>query len=424
MAPAKVEVGDLLRFGDEIEDGLAISAPGQVIKMTPTSLTIRKGQPMLFYNSGVIHVKDQECILKGHPLVTLTYQRVITGDIVQGIPKIEQLFEGANVKDKELGVQLSTFARSRYLKRRKKVLPSKAFDESVRIVQRKIIENIQKVYLSQGVNIADIHFEVIVRRMTSWGKIRFVGDSGLFRDETIPLHRLEKVNAGIGGEKMKTLSETQNLTTCLQNNIHTAIRDIDKESWPADVHQRWLAMQQWIDDQMALAHHHQPPMAHFRIKKGSAKAKRSEFQEAPGPVVFKQKAIYEPVIVGITATASNGESFLSAASFQETSRVLARDAIFGKTDFLRGVKERVILGDLILAGTGFPEHILYAVKNDYSLWKTIPFENLPWSEEVERPERRRREDIEAENETSKTKTSGKKEPAAENTKDDPSMQDS
>lgn len=71
------------------------------------------------------------------------------------------------------------------------------------------------------------------------------------------------------------------------------------------------------------------------------------------------KAIYQPIIVGISAAASNAESFLSAASFQETSRVLARDAIEGKTDFLRGVKERVILGDLIPAGTGFIEHVAY-----------------------------------------------------------------
>jgi DNA-directed RNA polymerase subunit beta' len=139
------------------------------------------------------------------------------------------------------------------------------------MIQHKIIENIQKVYLSQGVGIADVHFEVIVRRMTAWGKIRQAGDSGLFRHEIMPLHRIEKVNAGTEGNK----------------------------------------------------------------------------------------AIYEPVIVGISAASLNAESFLSAASFQETSRVLTRDALEGKTDFLRGVKERVILGDLIPAGTGFTEHVTY-----------------------------------------------------------------
>lgn len=272
MAASAVALGDIIRFGDEIEPGVGIPATGQVVGLTPTTITVRKGQPILFYNSGSIHVKNYQCIPRGHPLVTLSYQRLITGDIVQGIPKVEQLFEGTQAKDKDTEIKLSQLLVTKFRTALdQNVPPKEAYDESIRMIQQKIIENIQKVYLSQGVSIADIHFEVIVRRMTAWGKIRHAGDSGLFRHEIMPIHRIEKVNAGIMGDK----------------------------------------------------------------------------------------AIYEPIIVGISAAASNAESFLSAASFQETSRVLARDAIEGKTDFLRGVKERVILGDLIPAGTGFIEHIAY-----------------------------------------------------------------
>jgi DNA-directed RNA polymerase subunit beta' len=69
--------------------------------------------------------------------------------------------------------------------------------------------------------------------------------------------------------------------------------------------------------------------------------------------ISSQKAEYEPVILGITKAALETESFISAASFQETTRILARAAIERKTDFLRGLKENVILGHLIPAGTGF-----------------------------------------------------------------------
>jgi len=272
MASASVSIGDIIRFGDEIEPGVGIPAAGQVIILTPTTITVRKGQPILFYGSGSIHVKNNQCIPQGHPLVTLSYQRLITGDIVQGIPKVEQLFEGSQAKDKDTEMKLSQLLVTKFRMTVDDGAPPKeAYDESVRMIQHKIIENIQKVYLSQGVGIADVHFEVIVRRMTAWGKIRQAGDSGLFRHEIMPLHRIEKVNAGTEGNK----------------------------------------------------------------------------------------AIYEPVIVGISAASLNAESFLSAASFQETSRVLTRDALEGKTDFLRGVKERVILGDLIPAGTGFTEHVTY-----------------------------------------------------------------
>jgi len=61
----------------------------------------------------------------------------------------------------------------------------------------------------------------------------------------------------------------------------------------------------------------------------------------------------EPVLLGISRVASSSESFLSAASFQETSRVLTEAALEGKVDYLVGLKENVIIGRLIPAGTGF-----------------------------------------------------------------------
>ena len=87
-------------------------------------------------------------------------------------------------------------------------------------------------------------------------------------------------------------------------------------------------------------------------------------------VDFIQKAEYEPVILGITKASLETESFISAASFQETTRILSRAAIERKTDFLRGLKENVILGHLIPAGTGFslsfdPENLVRSRKNVY-----------------------------------------------------------
>ena len=67
----------------------------------------------------------------------------------------------------------------------------------------------------------------------------------------------------------------------------------------------------------------------------------------------KKTAFYEPVLLGITKASLNTDSFVSAASFQETTRVLTKAAIEGKVDWLRGLKENVIIGRLIPAGTGF-----------------------------------------------------------------------
>jgi DNA-directed RNA polymerase subunit beta' len=64
-------------------------------------------------------------------------------------------------------------------------------------------------------------------------------------------------------------------------------------------------------------------------------------------------ARYTPMLLGITKASLNTDSFISAASFQETTRVLTEAAIEGKSDWLRGLKENVIIGRLIPAGTGF-----------------------------------------------------------------------
>ncbi len=79
------------------------------------------------------------------------------------------------------------------------------------------------------------------------------------------------------------------------------------------------------------------------------------FQEENDRVLMegKQPAIGEPLLLGITKASLSTESFISAASFQETTKVLTQAAISGKTDYLRGLKENVIMGRLIPAGTGF-----------------------------------------------------------------------
>jgi DNA-directed RNA polymerase subunit beta' len=70
----------------------------------------------------------------------------------------------------------------------------------------------------------------------------------------------------------------------------------------------------------------------------------------------KKLATYEPILLGITKASLSTESFISAASFQETTRVLTEAAIAGKSDRLRGLKENVIVGRLIPAGTGLAYH--------------------------------------------------------------------
>ena len=268
---------------------IILPSSGRVLTVSKTQLILQKTQPVLFYDSANLHVKKGEWVKEGAPILTLTHQTLITGDIVQGIPRIEQLFEAftsppPGLKEKKgLDVSQSKFknvhdtlhSQVRDIFRKnwlKSVLPI-AVRKSLQEIQYLIVEMIQKVYLSQGVLIADKHIEIIIRQMTSKGQILDSGSTGLLLEEVLPIRQIENAN----------------ITT-------------------------------------------------------------------PG-----KKCLYVPAVVGLTAAALTCDSFISAASFQETTRVLSRDAVVGKSDFLRGLKEKVVIGDLISAGTGLDIYFIYTL---------------------------------------------------------------
>ncbi|GAB4430751.1 MAG: DNA-directed RNA polymerase subunit beta' [Chloroflexi bacterium OHK40] len=146
-------------------------------------------------------------------------------------------------------------------------------------VQRYLVNEAQKVYRSQGVNINDKHIEVIVRQMLRRVRIEEPGDTGLLPGELVDATEFRRLN----------------------NDI---------------------------------------------VSQGG------------------EPATAATVLLGITKASLNTDSFLSAASFQETTRVLTDAAINGKVDYLRGLKENVVIGKLIPAGTGIEKRLLDGGKRD------------------------------------------------------------
>jgi DNA-directed RNA polymerase subunit beta' len=247
----------------------------------------------------------------GEPGTQLTMRTFHTGgvageDITHGLPRVVELFEartpkgkallseeggvvsvvddesGRKVvvasKDEEQGYPLARFARLR-VKEGQNVEPGTQLTEGpldpkevleiqgVRAAQQYLVDQVQEVYRSQGVDIHDKHIEMIVRQM---------------------LRKVRVVNTG------------------------------DSSYLPAEL----------VDDR--------------------------EFLETNRQLVQdgKQPAEGRPELMGITKASLATESWLSAASFQETTRVLTEAALQGRSDFLRGLKENVIIGKLIPAGTG------------------------------------------------------------------------
>jgi hypothetical protein len=268
-------LGDFFMFGDQIWDSsnsnehIAVQASGQIIHYSNTKVTIRRAQPIFISPKGVLHKFDGEFIDPKSPVITLAYQRLKTGDIIQGIPKVEQFFEARTTKRGRLfRDSLPSLLKALFKRYQSKMPLELAVRQSFYKIQQIIVDGVQRVYKSQGVTISDKHLEVIVKQMTSKVRILDGAQTGFFPGEIVDLSFVEKINA-------------------------------------------------------------------FLIR----------------------KITYEPLVLGITKASLEVDSFLSAASFQQTTKVLSQAAIYQKKDFLKGLKENVILGNLIPAGTGYLVHL-------------------------------------------------------------------
>lgn len=174
-------------------------------------------------------------------------------------------------------------------------------------VQEYLVNEIQEVYRIQGVKINDKHIEVIVRQMMQKVKITDSGDTYLLDGDFVDRWIVEEENKKIEGFVFVTSKGDSKLKngTILEKK---KLKEINSE-----------------------------------LKKKEKKI--AEFREV-------DPALSAPVLLGITSASLSTESFISAASFQETTKVLAESSIAGKTDYLLGLKENVIMGHLIPAGTG------------------------------------------------------------------------
>jgi hypothetical protein len=258
-------IGEFLVYGDKIAPNLAISKGGQIIHINNKKITLRQGQPIFVSPQAILHKYDGDFVDEQSSVITLAYQQLKTGDIVQGIPKIEQFFEARTTKRGRLfRDSLENLLKAIFNRYNSKLSREQAVRQSFYKIQQIIIDGVQRVYRSQGVTIADKHLEVIVKQMTSKVRITFGGSTGYLPGEICDLYDIENLN---------------------------------KELRP--------------------------------------------------------KIMYEPIVLGITKASLEVKSFLSAASFQQTTRVLSKAALSRKNDYLNGLKENVILGNLIPAGTGY-----------------------------------------------------------------------
>jgi DNA-directed RNA polymerase subunit beta' len=184
-------------------------------------------------------------------------------------------------------------------------------------LQEYLVNEIQEVYRLQGVKINDKHFEVVVRQMMRKVKIIDSGDTLFLENQLVHKNDFIEENDRIFG--MKIVQDAGDSTEIKEGQLITAreLRDANSILRRAD--------KNLIDARDA------------------------------------NPATAEQVVQGITRASLQTKSFISAASFQETTKVLNMAAVSGKVDYLEGLKENVIVGKKIPAGTGLREFDNYIV---------------------------------------------------------------
>src|SRR5690606_26988622 len=195
-------------------------------------------------------------------------------------------------------------------------------------VQQYVVNEIQEVYRLQGVKINDKHIEVIVRQMMRKVNIVDPGDTRFLEDDTVDRFEFVEENDYIFDKKVVTDAGDSNK---LRAGQIVTLREVREEN-------------------SALRRSDRKPV---------------EYRDS-------QPATSAPTLLGITKASLGVPSWISAASFQETTKVLSSAAIHGKTDDMLGLKENVITGHPIPAGTGLREfeNMIVGSKEEYELLQT------------------------------------------------------
>lgn len=306
-------------------------------------------QSYIVPTSAQIIVDDNEWVTIGTTLAKIPRDAGKTRDITGGLPRVTELFEARSPQKAAVISEIDGTVNFGKPKRGSRIITVTSFDEQtvkeyavpfnkyvlvqehdtvrsgdrltdgsvdphdiLRIrgagaVQEYLVNEIQEVYRMQGVKINDKHIEVIVRQMLQKVKITDPGDSQFLENDQV--------------DRVKFVDENE----MLKNMVVVTDKGDSKIKLGALVEKR-------------------------RIKEINAELKKKEKKQVESRPA--EPAIAGPLLLGITQAALTTESFLSAASFQETTRVLTEAAVAAKVDTLAGLKENIILGQLIPAGTG------------------------------------------------------------------------
>lgn len=261
----------------------------------------------------IVNVEDEAIVKAGDVIARIPQETSKTRDITGGLPRVADLFEARRPKDSAILAEISglvSFGKETKGKRRL-LITSTSGD-----VHEELIPKWRHINVFEGEHIE--RGEVLVEGpLNSHDVLRLLGVNALANylvNEIQDVYRLQGVKIN-------------------DKHIEVIIRQMLRKVIVADSGDSSFIKGEQVEFCL--------------IREANQQLKKEQ----------KMLVRYEPVLLGITKASLSTESFISAASFQETTRVLTEAAVSGKADELRGLKENVIVGRLVPAGTGFAYHV-------------------------------------------------------------------
>ena len=352
-------------------------------KVVPTLLiNDSKGKNVRTYNLPVgahLMVDDGDKVEAGKILVKIPRKSAKSGDITGGLPRVTELFEARNPSNpavvseidgvvsfgkikrgnREIIIESKTGEIKKYLVKLSNqilvqendfvkagmplsdgaITPNDILNiKGPSAVQQYLVNEVQEVYRLQGVKINDKHFEVLIRQMMQKVKIQDSGDTTFLEGQLIHKNEFIAENDNLFNKK---IVESVGASENFKEGQVVSARDLRDEN----------SLLKREDKELVMA------------------------RDAVN-------ATATPILQGITRASLQTKSFISAASFQETTKVLNEAAVNGKVDSLRGLKENVIVGHKIPAGTGNRKFndIIVGYVDEYE--ELLAKKNLTFNEEI------------------------------------------
>jgi DNA-directed RNA polymerase subunit beta' len=324
---------DFLFAGDKVSDNLILNLGGKISSLKGSQLTFRIGIPYLFTEGAKVYKNHKDFAPENTVLGFVTYRIFKTQDIIQGLPKVEEILEARGSSDTALLADKSGIVT-------KIVTHPKG-----RSNQIELLSNIKQLRTIRGVSYTIDEIEKENLEVESYQYINIA--NRIHKGFIDPQQLLD-----VYFEYFKQRNSHQKATFCsLYKLASIFIKSIQGvyENQGIKILDRHLEV---IVRQMLIKAKIEYP--------GSTPLVIGEYLDVHQLVILnkmlhkkrKNLVYYKPSILGLTKAALTTESFISAASFQESIRILTQAAIEGRVDWLRGLKEKVILGGLIPCGTG------------------------------------------------------------------------